>query len=419
MSDSRQDAQAALDQSGIEDSLGAALSTSFSIPPAQPKPKPAPAATAPAESAPDANAAAAAPAPDDWKDEYEARLSEWRAEADVARAKAEAVRQRFIDDAAAAAKAATDAAEAAKRAEAEARAARERDDKLRRALADSSAGASGSRYAPQADERRKEAREKKVREAWEVVRGAGEVDEHEVVTDARGVMPQDAGIAGPPGETRHASHAPASPSQPLPPNLGPPSPLRAVALSESATLDRRSATSAAWTEVSAPSSAAALSPASSAASEPRAAHGHVESVEPAELKQEDTSYAQLPSTDADKPTAAAAAAPAPASATAAAAPVSAPESASNPPPSLTLSLFTQPGQLSWSRLAAVLGINLVLPFINGVALGFGEIFAREAVKAGRLWWRGDRAIFGWTRGGQDGARRGTATVGLSGSGGFP
>lgn len=74
----------------------------------------------------------------------------------------------------------------------------------------------------------------------------------------------------------------------------------------------------------------------------------------------------------------------------------------------------------------MLGINLVLPFINGVMLGFGEIFAREAFKVGRMVFRGERSLFGWNRGGSDLERgergaggRGVAGVGLSGSGGFP
>lgn len=84
--------------------------------------------------------------------------------------------------------------------------------------------------------------------------------------------------------------------------------------------------------------------------------------------------------------------------------------------------------MSVTRLVAVLGINLVLPFINGVMLGFGEIFAREVVKVGVLVFRGERSLFGWARGrGWGGAEageargggRGVAGVGLSGSGGFP
>lgn len=100
------------------------------------------------------------------------------------------------------------------------------------------------------------------------------------------------------------------------------------------------------------------------------------------------------------------------------------------PPSLTLSLFTLPSHLSLARVVAVVGINFVLPFINGVMLGFGEIFARETVKVGRLFWRGEREVFGYRRFsrrddvdaqglGQGSGSRGVASVGLSGSGGFP
>lgn len=91
------------------------------------------------------------------------------------------------------------------------------------------------------------------------------------------------------------------------------------------------------------------------------------------------------------------------------------------PPSLTLSLFTSPSSLSVSRVVAVLGINLVLPFINGVMLGFGEIFAREVFRVGRLVIRGERSLFGWGRRGEEarGGARGVGSVGLSGSGGFP
>ena len=93
------------------------------------------------------------------------------------------------------------------------------------------------------------------------------------------------------------------------------------------------------------------------------------------------------------------------------------------PPSLTLSLFTTPGHISVSRVLAVLGINMVLPFINGVMLGFGEIFAREVVKVGKMVYRGEMSLFGWGKGrGKDnrfGGARGVSGVGLSGSGGFP
>lgn len=86
------------------------------------------------------------------------------------------------------------------------------------------------------------------------------------------------------------------------------------------------------------------------------------------------------------------------------------------PPSLTLSVFTMPSHLTFSRMVAVLGINLVLPFINGVMLGFGEIFSREVVRFGKAWWRSG-TMFGRNEGRGMGGR-GTSGVGLSGSGGF-
>lgn len=52
-----------------------------------------------------------------------------------------------------------------------------------------------------------------------------------------------------------------------------------------------------------------------------------------------------------------------------------------PPPSLTLSIFS-PGLSPRARALAVvssIGINFLLPFVNGVMLGFGEIFARTFV----------------------------------------
>jgi hypothetical protein len=95
------------------------------------------------------------------------------------------------------------------------------------------------------------------------------------------------------------------------------------------------------------------------------------------------------------------------------------------PPSLTLSLFTS--RITPARIAAVVGINIVLPFINGVMLGFGEIFAREVIKVARGWWRGERLGLGLRLGGGAGAatvaglglREGARAVDISGSGSFP
>ena len=91
------------------------------------------------------------------------------------------------------------------------------------------------------------------------------------------------------------------------------------------------------------------------------------------------------------------------------------------PPSLTLSLFTGPsGSLSVTRILAVLGINLILPFVNGVMLGFGEIFAREVIKVGTVWWRTGGSFWAMFMGRDEprafGGARGVSGVGLRGSG---
>jgi len=52
-----------------------------------------------------------------------------------------------------------------------------------------------------------------------------------------------------------------------------------------------------------------------------------------------------------------------------------------------LTFYKPPTILSLIRTAA---INLILPFINGVMLGFGEIFAHEL--AFRWGWRGAKVI---------------------------
>jgi len=58
-----------------------------------------------------------------------------------------------------------------------------------------------------------------------------------------------------------------------------------------------------------------------------------------------------------------------------------------PPPSVTLAIFDSslPVKARVSALFSSLAINLLLPFVNGVMLGFGEIFAKNVV----LKW------FGW------------------------
>ncbi|KAI1822601.1 outer membrane protein TOM13-domain-containing protein [Xylaria intraflava] len=62
-----------------------------------------------------------------------------------------------------------------------------------------------------------------------------------------------------------------------------------------------------------------------------------------------------------------------------------PDSSSLSPP---LILYKPPTTWSLIRSAA---INLLLPFINGMMLGFGELFAHEA--AFRLGWGGTRVCY--------------------------
>lgn len=61
-----------------------------------------------------------------------------------------------------------------------------------------------------------------------------------------------------------------------------------------------------------------------------------------------------------------------------------PPSSSSPPPMI---LYSPPSLWGLVRGAA---INLLLPFINGLMLGFGELFAHEA--AFRLGWGGTKVI---------------------------
>ena len=176
---------------------------------------------------------------------------------------------------------------------------------------------------------------------------------------------------------------PSSPTLPMP--------------SSSQTLSRHSATSQAWTEVSGnTSSAEDLSPPRSGSSDD--APEETRNPEPKSDKSENSQVpARIPNQSSSQS-----------------------QSHNTPPsqpPSLTLSLFTSPSTVSISKIFAIVGINILLPFVNGVMLGFGEIFAREAVRTGRHWWNTGTGLFG-RRGGSGLGGRGTSGAGLSGSGGF-
>ncbi|KAK4683839.1 hypothetical protein P7C73_g6380, partial [Tremellales sp. Uapishka_1] len=392
MSDTREEANSVL-ASGLEDALGSSLASSFHPPPPAPKPVEAQ-ASAPEISIEEATGGETAEAElEDWKPEYEANLARWQAEADVARAHAEATRKRYEDQHAAEAKRVKEEEESKKKEVRDKESAKERKERLEAEL----------REEKHARKKAGESSGGKVKEAWELVKG-----HHEVVADGRGVMPQDNVDRT---EMKDRQYDPTTSSDPLPPIYQDSSP--------PITQSRHSAVSQTWEEVSAtPSSAEDLSPPASGSGlsgeemmdVPRSSNPigrgltdpTPKDISPLGLSAPDNGQSQGRGQGQNQPP--------------------------SQPPSLTLSVFTMPSHLSVSRVVAVLGINLLLPFINGVMLGFGEIFARETVKFGKVWWREGKSLFGgrtqrnWGESENSqayGAGRGVASVGLSGSGGFP
>ncbi|OCF39182.1 hypothetical protein I317_07042 [Kwoniella heveanensis CBS 569] len=386
----------------LEDSLGSALETSFNLPP-----PPAP----PAKGVEDPHAPTAIPSEtvaasssepvegaDTWKETLDGYLAEWQAESSVARDKAEKTRKKIADEHAAKAKAEKDRIAAEKRAKADKEKAEKDKIRLQLELEEGvNASTSGTAGLSRAE------REKKVQEAWELVKGheskskadkeAKAGQERTAETDGRGTTEQDVKAGqvkiGQGQQTyKPRSYDPTTSTDPIPPVFQDPVPSAgASAPAESTTLSRHSATSQAWEDVSGASGSGS---------------GSGENVSPPQSSSEDSDIVNInlphSSSASNKP--------------------NQPQGQGQPPhqpPSLTLSLFTMPSSLSVSRVLAVVGINLVLPFINGVFLGFGEIFAREAVRVGRAVWRGERALFGFGRGGAAGfGGRGTGGVGLSG-----
>ncbi|WVR07760.1 hypothetical protein IAU60_004803 [Kwoniella sp. DSM 27419] len=396
MSDTRSDAENQLHSiemsADLEDSLGSALESSFNLPPPPPAPKKA--ADSPQEpTAIPAETVAASQEPvegmDTWKETYESYLSEWQAESSLARSKAELTRKKIEEDKAARAKAEKDKAAADKKAKADAEKAEKDKIRLQLELESQSSRVGGVRESGAT----KAAREQKVKEAWEMVKGSkGSADQkagETVETDGRGTTTQDVEPAQSSSAVKPLAYDPTTSTDPIPPVFQDAKPVdRAPVPTESVTQSRHSATSQAWEEISGPSgssgtgSAEAVSPARSEGSE-----GDIVNV-PSNPEKQDAVVAGSGSQHPQPPA---------------------------QPPSLTLSLFSSPSSLSVSRILAVVGINLVLPFINGVFLGFGEIFAREAVRVGKAVWSGQRSLFGFGRGaaaGQGG--RGTSGVGLSG-----
>ncbi|KIR62478.1 hypothetical protein I314_03421 [Cryptococcus bacillisporus CA1873] len=366
MSDNRQDAQRELHtqvEANIEDSLGSALESSFNIPPPSPKHE-APVSSQGTESAHAPATSAPVPGLDEWPQTLQGYLDEWQAESAVARAKAEATRKRFEEERAAEVKAVEDAKKMEKKNN-EDEEKRKRDaERLRRELEGEEDEVHGGKGHGHGDK-------SKIKEAWELVAKKEEQskDTPVVETSARAVNSEDV-------RTGQPIYDPTTSTDPIPPIFQDPKPVTpAPAPTESATLSRHSATSQAWEEISGRSS------------------GSGEQVSPPRSSGSDD-IVQVPSN-----------------------PEKAPETPLPPtqPPSLTLTLFTNPSSLSIPRIFAVIGINLVLPFINGVMLGFGEIFAREVVRVGKAVWRGERSLFNWGRGSGLGGR-GTTGVGLRGTG---
>lgn len=157
----------------------------------KPKPAPAPSASAEVAKAEEAQEdAPPVPGMAEWKDTYEKYLSDWQHESSIARQRSEEVRKKIEDEQAAREKSASDEAKAKKKAEADAKKQKEREERLKREL--EQAGSSTGGIAKRKADLNKEERERKVKEAWEMVKGAGEgKQDKEVVTDARGVMDED------------------------------------------------------------------------------------------------------------------------------------------------------------------------------------------------------------------------------------
>ncbi|ORX40668.1 hypothetical protein BD324DRAFT_611731 [Kockovaella imperatae] len=379
MSDTRNDADQELVSagmaSGMEDSLGSILGNSFSIP--KPTPKPTADSERTKETSAESEAAEAptiqdddVPGMDTWKETYEGYLSHWQAESAEAREKALQTREKY-----------------------------EREEEERQKA---SSGKTAAEKKEQQRQAKLEADAERLRMELEGGTQAGSSSSNKgrasSVVDGRGVTDEDrlAGQALSVGQSRpevkQTAYDPTTSTEPLPPSMkqsmtsssspyDPSSPSSFHKI-ESGTLSRHSATSQAWEEISGHSSS------------PDQASPHGQS--------EDDDMVRISRPGSQRP----------------GGPPSGPPAQ---PPSLTLSLFTGPsGSMSFPRILAVLGINLVLPFINGVMLGFGEIFAREFVKVGRIWWRTGGNFWAMMMGQEEprgfGGARGVSGVGLRGNG---
>ena len=377
----------------------AALGSSFNIP--KPNPKSSGAAVDAIKSTEDETSASAAEEPpvpgmDTWKDTYEGYVQQWQSESAEAREKARTNREKYEREADERKMSEVKKQSDAEKARKEKEKAKLDEEQLDIELGKVKAGASGSAAGPSGGDR-----DKKVKKAWEMVKD-GQSSNPVSGADSRGVMDADAvaGQALPSGQSRppvkQTAYDPTTSTEPLPPSMRNPvststsSPVDTHSptfrASESAPVSRHSATtSQAWEEVSPPSSAADQATPPEEDDLVRVSHPYSRSQRPAASGSGGGGGSGPPAH----------------------------------PPSLTLSLFTMPSHLSFSRALAVLGINLVLPFVNGVMLGFGEIFAREAITVGRIWWMAGGNFWRMLFSGRDdrpySTIRGVGSVGLSGS----
>ncbi|WVQ67079.1 uncharacterized protein L199_005273 [Kwoniella botswanensis] len=375
MSDTRAEAEKELEtvemSGNLEDSLGSALESSFNLPPPPPPPaKGSDSAHEPTAIPEETVAATSEPIEGmaEWKDTLEGYTREWQAESSIAREKALKTRQRIEKENADAERKMKEELEKEKKAKLAEEKKKRDEQRLKQELEAEAESKKGGLKGHGGD------REKKVKEAWELVGDKKGDDQTTAETDVRGPTGKEQSKKE---ASKPLSYDPTRSTDPIPPIFQDPVPAsQTTAPTESATLSRHSATSGAWEELSRGS--------------PSGSSG--EEVSRPQSNSEESDIVNIPSSSSKR-----------------GGDHQHPQPPSQPP-SLTLSLFN-PSQLTFRRVLAVIGINLVLPFVNGVFLGFGEIFAREVVRVGKLVWRGERTWFGLGRGA---AGRGTSGVGLSG-----
>jgi hypothetical protein len=196
----------------VADPAQSSLSGSFSPSPPPPKPAAEPTIAPSSEStvaAEEAVESAPIPGMAEWKDTYEAYVSHWQAESSEARSKSESTRLRIEAERAAEAKSAADKIKAEKQARENEVEEKRKEEKLKRELETTATGEGSRKRVKSESGTGKEARERKVREAWEMVKGAERQESSEEVTvDSRGVMDEDivAGQATLAGQHREEVH---------------------------------------------------------------------------------------------------------------------------------------------------------------------------------------------------------------------